>query len=310
MLQLFQNILPIFLSILLGSILKKQWITTEEFWRGLEKLTYFVLFPATLFTYIVNANFAIISTSKLILTLIIASSIVSIILIGLQKKLTIDKVVFTSIFQGGIRYNTYIFFALGSALFNEVGLTTVSIISGYMIIFTNILSIIVFNIYVKKQDSSKNWISIISHFKSNPLIISSIAGFILNYLNIHMPQSINKFFEILGNGALVTGTLTVGAGLKFIIHPQQIKYIFIATISKLCIFPIVTVILLKMLSVSGIAGGIGLLYSCLPCASSSYVLSRQLGGDPDSMATIITISTICSLLSLSFLMHILFKLIL
>jgi len=48
-----------------------------------------------------------------------------------------------------------------------------------------------------------------------------------------------------------------------------------------------------------------ILYSALPCASTSYMLSKQLGGDADSMARIITATTVLSLLFLPLVVYIL-----
>jgi hypothetical protein len=99
--------------------------------------------------------------------------------------------------------------------------------------------------------------------------------------------------------------LNVGAGLKFILSTSNLKQILLTSAVKLLIFPIVTVVVLSIMSITGMAKSVGILYSCLPCASTAYVLSRQLGGDPDSMASIITFTTVLSLISLSLLMYIL-----
>jgi malonate transporter and related proteins len=59
------------------------------------------------------------------------------------------------------------------------------------------------------------------------------------------------------------------------------------------------------MAITGVAKSVGILFSCLPCASSAYILSRQLGGDPETMSSIITFTTIFSVLSLSILVYIL-----
>ena len=69
--------------------------------------------------------------------------------------------------------------------------------------------------------------------------------------------------------------------------------------------PIITFIILWIMAITGVAKSVGILFSCLPCASSAYILSRQLGGDPETMSSIITFTTIFSVLSLSILVYIL-----
>lgn len=307
--NLFVTTFPIFLIALLGSIIKRNWLSSEEFWRGLEKLLYFLLFPSVLFNYISVADFSGASVTKLVLGLMISTSIISIALVVYQKKNNIDGILFTSMFQGSIRYNTYIFLGLSSALFGSEGLAIVAIISSYMIIFTNILSVMIFAAYVPSSINSKNrtelFLLILKLIGTNPLIIASILGFIFNYSGLKLHLGVQKTIASLSDSALAIGMLNVGAGLKFIICPARFRPVLFATLVKLMIFPIITVIILSIMSISSTTRSIGILYSCLPCASTAYVLSRQLGGDYESMASIITFTTIFSLVSLPIFMYLL-----
>lgn len=307
--NIFSNTLPIFLITLLGSIIKRKWLTSEEFWRGLEKLSYFLLFPAVLFNYISCANLSSTTLIKLVLGLIISTSIIAVGLIVYRKKTNGDIIQFTSTFQGSIRYNSYIFFGAGSALFGPQGLAIVSVISSYMIIFTNVLSVMIFASYIRGTDlevtKRKNFILVLKLILTNPLIIASLIGFIFNYWGWQLNAGVKNTIASLSDSALAIGMLNVGAGLKFIIDPAGFKHVLFTSLIKLVALPIVTVIVLTLMSINGIEKSIGVLYSCLPCASTAYVLSRQLGGDPDSMASIITFTTIFSIISLSILMYIL-----
>jgi len=307
--DIFSTTFPIFLITLLGSIIKRNWLKSEEFWRGLEKLLYFLLFPSVLFNYVSTANLNAAPVTKLVLGLIISTSIVAIALIFYQKKTNSDEILFTSTFQGSIRYNTYIFLGLSSALFGSEGLAIVAIISSYMIIFTNILSVMVFAIYIPSNLIGKTRIEcfrlIAKLVGTNPLIIASIAGFIFNYSGLSLHLGVKNTIANLSDSALAIGMLNVGAGLKFIICPSRFKHIMFATIVKLIVLPVVTVTILSIMSISSTTKSIGILYSCLPCASTAYVLSRQLSGDYESMASITTFTTILSLVSLPVFMYIL-----
>ncbi|MES2215347.1 MAG: AEC family transporter [Pseudomonadota bacterium] len=303
------SILPIFLITMLGSIIKHKWITSDEFWRGLEKLSYFLLFPVLLFNNIAVADFSSSTLTRLIVGLILATSIVSIGLIMYDRKYPLDKAQFTSIFQGSIRYNNYIFFALGAALHGSDGMSIVAVISAYMIIFTNALSVFIFSAYIPDgTDTGQKKPSIVllfNKFASNPLIIGSLCGFLFNYSDFELNIGIKKTLESLSNSALAMGMMNVGAGLRFNINIHYLKQIALAGVLKLFALPIVSFIVLSCLSVSGMPLAVGLLYSGVPCASTSYVLAKQLGGDHDLMASIITLTTIVSVLSLSLWMYLL-----
>jgi len=306
--EIFCNTLPIFLITLLGSIIKSKWLTSEEFWRGIEKLSYFVLFPAMLFNYVSTADLSVASIIKLVVALIISTILVSLGLIIYQKKYKIDKVQFTSIFQGSIRYNSYIFFGVSSPLLGPSGLSIVAVISSYMIIFTNILSVMIFAYYIPNKSVTNtirtSFVLMMKLIVRNPLIIASIVGFIFNYLNLELHLGLKKTLDSLSNAALAIGMLNVGAGLNFTIRQELLHNVMFTSFVKLVAFPLVSVVVLWLMSIDGLDRSVGILYSCLPCASTAYVLSRQLDGDPDSMASIITFTTFFSVVTISIIMYI------
>ncbi|AFC72277.1 permease [Rickettsia rhipicephali] len=306
--EIFCSTLPIFLITLLGSIIKNKWLTSEEFWRGIEKLSYFVLFPAMLFNYVSTADLSVASISKLVAALIISTILVSSGLIIYQKKYNIDKVQFTSIFQGSIRYNSYIFFGVSSPLLGPSGLSIVAVISSYMIIFTNILSVMIFAYYIPNKSVTNtirtSFVLMMKLIVRNPLIIASLVGFVFNYSNLELHLGLKKTLDSLSNAALAIGMLNVGAGLNFTIRQELLHNVMLTSFVKLVAFPLVSVVVLWLMSIDGLDRSVGILYSCLPCASTAYVLSRQLDGDPDSMASIITFTTFFSVVTISIIMYI------
>ncbi len=306
--NIFSNTLPIFLITLLGVIIKKKWLTSEEFWRGLEKLSYFLLFPAVLFNYIASADLSSSELLRLVIGLIISTSIVACMLIIYQRRNNIDKGQFTSIFQGSIRYNNYIFFGLTQAIFGVESMAITAVVSSYMIVFTNIISLVMFASLIGDQQLTERKPTLILLGKfifTNPLILASIAGFIFNYSRFELNHGIKGTISTLAASALAVGMLNVGAGLKFTMSASVLKLVLLSSFVKLIALPIVIMIVLTLLSITGVTKSIGILYGCLPCASTSYVLARQLGGDHEAMAAIITFSTIFSLVSLTFLLYIL-----
>jgi predicted permease len=306
--EIFGGILPIFLITMLGSVIKNNWITSDDFWRGIEKLSYFLLFPILLFNYISEADLSSPELMRLILGLIVTTSVIGFGLMLYQRHSDIDKAQFTSIFQGSIRYNSYTFFALGASLYGSDGMKIVAVVSAYMIIFTNAAAIFIFTTYIpddsKHASMKARFISIIRKFGFNPLIVASIVGFIFNYGDFHLNIGIRNTLGSLSNAALAIGIMNVGAGLKFYIDEEDLKQIGITCVIKLLIFPVLSIFILSAMSITGLPKAIGVLYSGLPVASTSYVLAKQLGGDSDLMASIITITTILSVFTLSLIIYV------
>jgi hypothetical protein len=298
-----------FLIAFFGNVIRRKWLMSDEFWRGLEKLSFYVLFPAVLFKYSLEIDLKSSEFIQLIIALIASNLIVSALLIIYQAtKRPYSRVQFTSVFQGSTRYNNYILFAVGSALFGAEGLTVIAAISPYLLILTNITSIISFTYYVPRGEGlnkRQSFALIIKAVFANPFVLSSVLGIIFNYLELPLNIGIEKTIDNLGSAALTIGMLIVGAGIKLRIKSEYFQQIAFTSGIKLVIMPIITFITLWLMGITGTAKSVGILFSCLPCASSAYILSRQLGGDPETMASTITFTTIFSILSLSLLVYIL-----
>lgn len=301
--NIFVNILPIFIIAMLGSIIKSQWITANEFWRGLEKLLYFLLFPLVLFNHTSAIETSSHDLTKLILALMSSTMLIAIILVIYRYKTQHDKLVFTSIFQGSIRFNNYIFLGLGNGLFSAKKMELVAVVSVYMIIFTNILSVLAFGIYANDKNNKISFVHVIKNLIANPLIIASCIGLTFNYYGIVLNVSIKNTIDMLSRAAPAIGVLNVGARLQFHMNSQHVQQITIAILTKLILLPLVSIVIFFFADITGDLRKVGILFSCLPPATTSYLLSKQLNGDPESMTIIITFSTILSLLSLFAIMY-------
>lgn len=229
----------------------------------------------------------------------------------MRAKWDINGKTFTSIYQGAIRYNSYIFFALGGALYGNEGMEIVAVIAAYMIVITNILSVLIFTVYcpINLEENNQNpvsqWKVLFKNLTINPLILASIFGFLFNYFDIDLGMSIKNTLQTLSNSALSMGILCVGASLS--INIAKIDKIIVGSscFAKLIILPAITFVVMKIMGISGLPYSVGMLYSSLPTATNSYLLSKQLGGDYENMSTIITVSIILSVLSLAVLTYIL-----
>ena len=294
--EIFFAVFPIFAIIFIGKIVKHKWINSEEFWRSHEKISYFMLFPAVMFNYITQTTFSSGELSKLVFCLIIIITIISSIVIYIQEKhIAEDPRLFTSVFQGSVRYNNYLFLGISGSLYGAPGLEIAAAVTGYMIIFTNAISILVFNHYIEKRkyDSLlEALLDLLKKFSLNPLILSSIAGFAFNHSGIEMNIAVRKILTILSDSALAMSLMCLGAEIKFRINSQDLTPIIRACLIKLILMPIVAYFILTLMNISGMPKAIAILFSSLPCASTSFVLARQMGGDPKSITSIITLSII------------------
>lgn len=123
-------LLPVFLLIVLGFILKRTLMRLETQWHGLERLTYYVLFPVLLIQTLVKADLSKVPVAGVGGALMLSALLMSLLCLALRPLLArgaVDGPAFTSVFQGAIRWQTYVALAVSGSLFGDAGLALASV---------------------------------------------------------------------------------------------------------------------------------------------------------------------------------------
>jgi predicted permease len=290
MITFIYTLIPIIALIILGFFLKRTKFFPVDTWPGIEKLTYFVLFPALLIRTLGLQSISGMPWASMLLVIFGTLTVSAILLILLRPKITKDNASFTSIFQGGIRFNTYIAFAIAQSLYGATGVAMSSVAAGFMIVLINLWCISIFVIWGKS--SITGTLQFIKSIMLNPLIIGCTIGWFLSLSGIGVPSIAGDILEIVGRAALPFGLLAVGAALK----PESInghfKAIVCSSLIQFGLKPLIAVALITYTGLNGVAAAVLLIAFITPTAPSSYILARQLGGDIESMASIITMQTL------------------
>ena len=292
--HIFSALIPVFALILIGYFFKRIKFPSHEFWPQADKLTYYVLIPFLLIYKLSNASLSSSNSLGFILSALLAIFFTMIILMLANKIKPTSASSFTSVVQGGIRFNTYVFLALSGAIFGNEGLVLSAIILTFAIPFINILCITIFALYISNE--KLNFLYLLKSIVTNPLIIACIIGGSINFLGIHFPVIINNTLEILSKAALPMGLLSVGFGLVIKEIKSSKSELIISSIAKHLIMPILIFVFAKYFELDNIMISILVLFAVLPTAPTSFILARQLGGDIGLMSSIITVQTLISAL--------------
>jgi malonate transporter len=305
MISLVFYISPIFILIGLGALIKRQCTFGEQFWTDIERLTFYILFPALLVHSIGGANFDNLFTMVPMATALITSCFIMtgacIFLRSVIPSTKFDDASFCSLLQGVTRPNTYIGLALAFALYGERGLAILAVCVVAVIPLVNIISVLVHQSWLPPQNEEGGQTSLFNVFTGtlkNPVVAACFVGFFLNVSTIGLPPVIGPVLDILGKGALPLGLIAVGAGLSFrTLSTSPLLYLIIA-LAKLLVLPAITYFIAVYLKVDGIYLTVSVLFSALPVSATSYVMSRQMQGNASMMAAIISSSTMVSLITI------------
>jgi malonate transporter and related proteins len=292
-------LLPVFLLIVLGLILKHSLMPLETQWQGLERLTYYVLFPALLVQTLVKADLSkvpIAGVGGALLLSALAMSLLCLALRPLLARLAIDGPAFTSIFQGATRWQTYVALGVSGSLHGETGLALASVAMVAIIPMVNVFSVAVLAHYASPKRTSIG--GIFTTILRNPLIWSCVIGLLINIAHQPLPKLWHDVADALGQASLAIGLLVTGAGLHLEGLTRSGLAAALGVGLKLLAMPALALALAIWFGLSGPSLVIVAVCAAVPTSPSAYVLARQMGGDAPLLAQIITLQTILAAITM------------
>lgn len=287
------GLLPVFILIVLGIVLKRSLMRLDTQWHGLERLTYFVLFPMLLIQTLVKADLSKVPVAGVGGALLLSALAMSLLCLALRPalaRLGIDGPAFTSIFQGATRWQTFVGLSVCANMFGDVGLALASVAMVAIIPLVNVFSVAVLAHYAAPEKQSGR--AIVMTLVRNPLIRACAIGLFVNVTHLPLPKLWHEVADALSRSSLAIGLLVTGAGLHLegLLRPSAGAAIGVAF--KLVLMPALALALAVWFGLSGESLAIVAICSAVPTSSSAYVLARQMGGDAPLLAQIITLQTI------------------
>ncbi|MBE7636023.1 AEC family transporter [Sneathiella sp. P13V-1] len=291
------SILPIFLLLILGYVLRRNAFPGEGFWPMADKVTYWILFPCLLFFRTTTAPLGGDLVGPYALALVGALTLCAIFAVVSTKLFGISNRVGGSLFQGATRHNTFIAFATADLLFGNDGLLIAAVATSLLVPPTNLFCVTALVTYQGNENGDLKR-RLLQEILRNPLLIAIAAGVTLNLTGIGPLPVIHDMADILSRAALPFALLCVGAGLHIRAMKAETKSLILSSLGKLVVFPAIMILVINIFDLDGPAAVILLIYGAVPTASSGYALARQLGSDEKVMAAIITIQTLLSMITL------------
>lgn len=283
-------ILPNFVLILVGLALARRFDYGRDFWSGLEKLVYYVLFPALLFRSLALARIDLAQSGWL------AAAAWGFTLAGFGLSLLarplfrLDERLAAAGSQCGYRFNTYVGLAVAGSLFGTQGVALAALLLGVMIPLANFCAVAVLARHGER--------GFVAELAQHPLVLATFLGFAWNAFHLPLPGFADQTLSLLAQTALPAGLLAVGAAMR--IEPGQgpagAHAWWLAV--KLAVVPAIAWGLAKAIGAGLVDTQILVLCAALPTATNAYILAVRMTGDGRAVATQITIGTLISMLTI------------
>ncbi len=287
MLTLLEALWPLFALIIGGYLLRRWDFPGEAFWPAAERLNYFILFPALLFSSLATAPLDNPALPRLALAVCLGLGIGWAALLLARRLLNWPAARFGAITQGILRFNTYLGLAAIGSLYGKDGLAMAALMLALMVPTVNLMSV-----WALTAERGVSLRGLLLPMAKNPLILACLAGALVNLAGFDLPGGTDRLLNLLAVASLPLGLLCVGAALRPQELAGEVPALAWNCALRLLAMPALAFLVARVLGLPTMESSILVLFFALPTAPTAYVLTRQLGGDSHLMAGIITLQTL------------------
>jgi predicted permease len=297
--NLLTIVLPVFLVIGLGYVLRRRRFIDETANAWLSRLVFFVAAPALLFRSTAQQHFAWSSSAPALAIIAGLTVVAAIIVYGAARRLPPARR--GVLVQGAVRSNT-VFVGLPLVLnaYGEQALGPASVLIAFMVVFENFLAVVVLTLPHRERSAldPRLWGRTALRIARNPLIIGCAGGLLYALTGLGLPQALERSLALVGSLAAPLGLLCVGAGLDLQKLRAEIPGTAVAAAIKLLVYPGLIYGGLRLAGIEGLALGVPVLVMACPTAVVSYIMAREMAGDERLGAAIVIGTTSAAIVTL------------
>lgn len=262
----------------------------------LSRIIFNFLFPIVIFNSFIRATF---TPNMASIVLVVAIYILGSLIVvnGIVKHMKLDaksriSTVISAVFQN----SAFLPMPIAYSLYNYI---LPLVVYTYALILIYYPEIEILNAYVNK-DKSKNWIKIaILNILKNPIIISGIAGILVNISNIvfFMPEYALSALNTLSTIGIYLSAVIVGLGLPRIENYRLLidKAVLLVILWRQIVSPIIHMVLALIIVQESVMIKQLLLVSIMPPATVNTVVAYIYGFNINIVSRSTLISTLLSI---------------
>ncbi len=290
--------------VILGFALGKLKLISEGTNKQLINLLLSVFMPASLFMAFpseYSPNLLNLFFSGLLAGFVVMVSLIAVSRLVFNRMLFKKGLASTAQFAFIFNNATFLGYPIISATFGEEGVVPYC---GFIIAFN--LALFSYGVWLFEKRLSKRFFK---ETLTNPNIIAVIFGMMVFLLQVEIPGTLTSSLKYISGATTPLSLICIGFMLSRAKIKETIKKwrLFIIALVQLLIAPIVTFFLLKLLRFPDEVITICTLIQALPTATSLGLFAEKYGGNIDEASELVVISTLSSIVTLPFIVAILFS---
>ena len=302
--------LPIFLTMVVGYVLKQIHMLDEHFVKVLNKFNFNITLPALVFLDLYKSDFREVWDTKYVLFCLLVTVFCAVAITILTYFLLKDKTILGEFIQGCYRSSSAV---LGIAfimnIYGEVHTTPLMIIG--TVPFYNAFAVLILS-FTDPQKMGQGTKADLTQFKkslkgiaTNPIILGILAGMVFSICRIPLPQILIKTTNNLGCLATPLALIALGASFEGRKALAKIKPTVICTIVKLLVLPAIFLpIAIQMGFQNEKLVGILIMLGA-PTTVSSFIMAKNMNHEGVLTSSVIVSTTFLSSVSITFFLFLL-----
>jgi hypothetical protein len=277
-------LLPDFILILAAWGINRYTSLNASVWESIEKLVFWILFPALLFSSAYHANLDLTHYLPMLLLLAGCMTLMGLLSYSARWLFAPDPVNLVSGIQTTIRFNTFLVLAVAGRILAPADLEMMVIAVACLVPFSNTLAIYSLTIGTRNN--------VLPQLIKNPFVLGTLLGLTCNLLEIEVPEIVTSNLSRLGAASIPLGLMTVGASLKWTKGRKDTSLVLYWTTLKLLVLPAAVLLGAYLLHLPANQKANAVLFASMPTATSAYVLTNRMGGNGAIVAVTISIMTL------------------
>lgn len=289
--------LPIFGWVVAGVALQRMGLLPDKLIMSISKLAFNVGLPVMLFASACQVDYSSIGSARYLLAGLVATLLV-LVLSWIYSRWRGHPRAEQGIFvQAAFRSNLAIVgLALAVSAYGERGLVLAALPVALMTVLYNILAVWVLNTTLGQASSPG---AILLGIARNPLIIGISAGVLLSLSGLPVPAQVAPLGAALSTLFLPPMLICIGGSMKLSDLRTAGPIAWEATCWRLCVAPLLSVLLALALGVRDEPLGVLFLLVASPVAAASFIMVVAARGNAVMAANIIVLTTLFSVVSVT-----------
>jgi len=304
--EILRIIVPIFLLIAAGFVLRRKGFITDDVKDFLSKFVFYAAFPALTFRSIASFDFHETMNLPLVGANLSSTGILFVLSFG-AVMLFKARHKRGALHMGSFRSNQgYLGLPVVNGFYGAEAMSQAAVVNGFDSPLSVILSAVALETYGTRGGGSHLKVlgAKLLGLVTNPIVLSSFLGLLVAYLRIPVLSvgMVDQLLALLAGTSLPLALLSIGCSLEIGKLRANLRPVLAVAAAKLLVLPAIAFVLSWF--VFGLRGtdlAVNLLLTAMPTSVSSYIMACEMDTDEELMASIIGLTTFASVVTVSLL---------